>query len=82
MGGRELVRHLRQYTPGLPVVVLSGHTDDVGELFDGAGVTVLLGKPVSPDTLVEEVAVLVGRRRSPAADALAAAPAATPPPDA
>ena len=80
MGGRELVRHLRQHTPGLPVVVLSGHTDDAGELLDGAGATVLLGKPVSPDTLVEVVAVLVGRRRSPAADALAAAPAAAPPP--
>jgi CheY-like chemotaxis protein len=59
MGGRELVEHLRRRQPDLPVLYMSGYTDDsrmLGEL--GATDARLLEKPFTADALenaVEEV---------------------------
>ena len=62
MGGRELVAHIRERRPGLPVVVLSGYALDAGEIGGGAAAaTVLLSKPVSPRALAEEVTGLLAR---------------------
>lgn len=74
MGGSELVARLRERTPDLPVVVLSGYTGDAGVLGGGApaGATILLSKPVSPRMFAREVAELVARA---AADAARGRPA-------
>lgn len=60
MDGPELARHLARLKPGIPVLFMSGYTDDdvvrrglleAGEPF--------LQKPFDPETLVERVAELV-----------------------
>ena len=64
MGGRELVAHLRERRPDLPVVVLSGYAVDAGGIGGGdaaVGATVLLSQPVSPRVLAREVTVLLAR---------------------
>jgi two-component system, cell cycle sensor histidine kinase and response regulator CckA len=63
LGGRELARRLRERRPELPIVFMTGYTDDIvsrrGLL--GAGVP-LLEKPLSPDTIVRKMReVLSGR---------------------
>ncbi len=64
MGGRELVAHLRERRPGLPVLVLSGYAVGgvgISGVAAAAGATVLLSKPVSPRALAREVTVLLAR---------------------
>jgi two-component system, cell cycle sensor histidine kinase and response regulator CckA len=63
LGGRELARRLRERRPELPIVFMTGYTDDIvsrrGLL--GAGVP-FLEKPLSPDTIVRKMReVLSGR---------------------
>lgn len=56
MGGRELAQALRQTSPGLPVVFMSGHTDD--EILDmgiAAGRERLLRKPFRKEVLFDFV---------------------------
>jgi two-component system, cell cycle sensor histidine kinase and response regulator CckA len=56
IGGRELARRLWEIRPGLPVVFMSGYTDDVvsrrGLLESGVS---FLEKPLSPATLVRRM---------------------------
>jgi PAS domain S-box-containing protein len=65
MGGRELVAHLRRRQPDLPVLYMSGYTDDsrmLGEL--GATDARLLEKPFTAESLetaVEEVSAAAVR---------------------
>jgi PAS domain S-box-containing protein len=63
MGGRELARRLRAQRPGLPVVFMSGYTDDIvsrrGLLDDGVP---FLEKPLSPDTIVRKMREVVSAR--------------------
>ena len=63
LGGRELVERVLAERPGLPVLLMSGYTDDVilrhGARGLGAG---FLEKPFTPNGLVERVReVLEGR---------------------
>ncbi|MEI7685715.1 MAG: response regulator [Planctomycetota bacterium] len=56
MGGRELVDHLRQKSPGIKVVFTSGFTDDAMiryGILQSAGT--FLQKPFSPNNLVRKV---------------------------
>jgi len=59
LGGVELIRELRSDTPGLPVVVMTGHVEfeESAELQDGPLVT--LRKPIRLGELVAEVARLL-----------------------
>jgi len=51
MGGIELVRELRSRRPGLPVIVMSGYTQELVD-FDGRSKDILtLQKPFSPADL-------------------------------
>lgn len=62
MGGRALAAALRRTSPGLPVVFMSGHTDD--EILDSgiaAGRERLLRKPFRKDVLFEFVQQALGR---------------------
>ena len=56
MGGREFADQLARIRPGLPVVFMSGYTDDEimrrGLLEPGAP---FLAKPFSPETLAAKV---------------------------
>ncbi|MFL5536870.1 MAG: response regulator, partial [Gemmatimonadales bacterium] len=56
IGGRELARRLRESRPGLPVVFMSGYTDDVvirrGLLESGVP---FLEKPLSPVKLAQKM---------------------------
>jgi PAS domain S-box-containing protein len=60
MGGRELARRLRESCPGLPVLFMSGYTDDEvlrrGLLESGA---TFLEKPFSPELLARMVSELL-----------------------
>ena len=56
MGGRELARRLREQRPELPIVFMSGYTDDIvsrrGLLDEGVP---FLEKPLSPDTIARKM---------------------------
>jgi CheY-like chemotaxis protein len=56
MSGPEMVNHLRRERPGLPVLFMSGYTDDAlaehGFAIDDVE---LLRKPFTPDALVQRV---------------------------
>jgi CheY-like chemotaxis protein len=54
MGGQETLRHLRERRPDLPVIVMSGYTEQeaVTKLLDGTGGAVgFLQKPFLPEDL-------------------------------
>jgi two-component system cell cycle sensor histidine kinase/response regulator CckA len=65
MGGQELARRLWETRPGLPVVFMSGYTDDVvnrrGLLERGVA---FLEKPVSPDVLARKMRQVLDAGRS------------------
>ncbi|HEX6406975.1 MAG TPA: ATP-binding protein [Gemmatimonadales bacterium] len=55
MGGQETLRQLRQSWPGLPVIMMSGYTEEsVGPQFSdaGPGVTAFLQKPFFAEDLI------------------------------
>jgi CheY-like chemotaxis protein len=66
MGGRELVRIIREHRRGMPVLYISGYTDDEllrnGILEPGAR---LLRKPFTPSELARCVSDLLPRPQSP-----------------
>ena len=61
IGGRELARRLWETRPGLPVVFMSGYTDDVvnrrGLLDSGVP---FLEKPISPEVLARKMRQVLG----------------------
>jgi CheY-like chemotaxis protein len=61
MSGRELAEALRSHAPALPVVMMSGYTDDptLRESLQGAG-TPLLEKPFTRDQLLSAVRAALG----------------------
>lgn len=70
MGGRELARRLRQQWPHLPVVFMTGYTDDIvsgrGLLDEGVP---FLEKPLSPDTITRKMQEVLGAASKDAASA-------------
>jgi DNA-binding NtrC family response regulator len=64
MSGLDLLRHLRERDPSLPVLILTGHgtiTDAVEAM--RAGALDFLTKPVEPEVIVERLRKAVERRR-------------------
>jgi PAS domain S-box-containing protein len=56
MGGQETLRHLRQQRPHLPVIIMSGYTEEaVASQFsdNGPGMTAFLQKPFLAENLME-----------------------------
>ena len=76
MTGHELAKRAAELTPGLPVVFMSGHTEDV-VLLDGAREREIafVQKPFTRDTLLAAVARAL-QERTDASDAQAAPGAA------
>jgi two-component system, cell cycle sensor histidine kinase and response regulator CckA len=70
MGGRELARRIREQWPHLPVVFMTGYTDDIvsrrGLLDDGVP---FLEKPLSPDTITRKMQEVLGATSEDAASA-------------
>jgi CheY-like chemotaxis protein len=64
IGGRDLARRLRTQRPTLPVVFMTGYTDDVvtsrGLLDSGVP---FLEKPLSPDTIVRTMREVIAASR-------------------
>jgi two-component system cell cycle sensor histidine kinase/response regulator CckA len=62
IGGRELARRLQETRPELPVVFMSGYTDDVvirrGLLDQGVP---FLEKPLAPEALTRTMRKVLGR---------------------
>jgi CheY-like chemotaxis protein len=55
MGGKETLRRLREHSPDLPIVIMSGYTEEsVAEEFlqAGSGPTAFLQKPFLAEDLV------------------------------
>jgi len=64
MGGMELIRHLRDSRPHLPVVVVTGTPPEGGVAriqADDPGQTILLVKPTSIDNLTRAIRQLIGK---------------------
>jgi two-component system, cell cycle sensor histidine kinase and response regulator CckA len=61
IGGRELARRIREQWSNLPVVFMTGYTDDIvsrrGLLDDGVP---FLKKPLSPDTITQKMQEVMG----------------------
>jgi CheY-like chemotaxis protein len=56
MGGQETLRHLREHRPELPVIMMSGYTEEaVASQFsdDGPGMTAFLQKPFLAEDLMD-----------------------------
>ena len=60
MGGRELAQHLSAIKPNLPILFMSGYTDDIGILTGHEqGTTCFLQKPFTPEALAQTVRKLL-----------------------
>lgn len=66
MDGAALVAHLAAHRPGLPVIVASGFDPRAG--IRASGDTHFIAKPFTTDTLLETVAVALGRGAARTAD--------------
>ncbi len=60
MGGSELARRLAVERPGLPILFLSGYTDDEITLRGLGPPSAFVQKPFTPGTLVERVGEMIG----------------------
>ena len=60
MGGSELARRLAVERPGLPILFLSGYTDDEITLRALGPPSAFVQKPFTPGTLVERVGEMIG----------------------
>lgn len=64
LGGRELAARLQAEQPALPVLFISGYTDDAGDLCRTAGAArSFLQKPFTPEVLVGRVRALLAASR-------------------
>ena len=62
MNGAELAKQAEQIRPGLKILFISGHPERAGSGVDPAGVTNLLMKPFTADTLAARIKdILAGR---------------------
>jgi CheY-like chemotaxis protein len=56
MGGRQLAEQLAQIRPDLPILFMSGYTDDaIFQRGDGGDTTAFVPKPISPLALARKV---------------------------
>ena len=61
MTGLELAREVRRLRPALPIVLLTGYAEGLSdEVLRGAGVSLLLHKPVDPGLLFARLGELLG----------------------
>ena len=60
MGGSELARRLAAERPGLPILFLSGYTDDEMVLRNLGPPSAFVQKPFTPGALVERVGEMLG----------------------
>jgi two-component system C4-dicarboxylate transport response regulator DctD len=62
MTGLELAEWMTSERPALPVVLVTGHGEDIGPMeLRRHGVAALLRKPVEPEVLVEMLGNHLGR---------------------
>jgi YesN/AraC family two-component response regulator len=62
MNGAELAKEAEKIRPGLKILFISGHPERAGSGVDPAGVTNLLMKPFTADTLAARIKdMLAGR---------------------
>ncbi len=77
MGGRELAARIGELLPGLPVVFMSGYSDEIlGGTPDDRTPLTFLAKPFSPRSLVQAVRDAVAWEPEPAAEPVVAEPVA------
>jgi len=63
MDGRELAGALRRFAPDMPILVMSGYSDDeVAERLSGLGVVDFVHKPFRPADLIERLATALARK--------------------
>ena len=62
MNGAELAKEAQQIQPGLKILFISGHPERAGAGLDPAGVTNLLMKPFTADTLASRIKELMSGR--------------------
>ncbi len=61
MGGRELAQRLREQWPAIPIVFMSGYSDDAIRTAASERMTItLLAKPFEPSALVQVIRTLLG----------------------
>jgi CheY-like chemotaxis protein len=66
MSGVELIRHLKEMRPSIPVVLLSGFVDPLGLNEQSTGADVVISKSANEvGHLVRAAAKLLSRRRKP-----------------
>jgi CheY-like chemotaxis protein len=58
MSGTELIAALRQLVPDLPVILITGHTDEAFSAADGGRPDSVLVKPVSAERLLDAAITL------------------------
>ena len=62
MSGTELIAALRDIVPGLPVILITGHTDEAFSAADACRPDGVLVKPVSADRMLDTALTLARRR--------------------
>ena len=62
MNGAELAKAAEKIKPGLKVLFISGHPDRAGSGVDPTGVTKLLMKPFTADTLAARIKEMLTER--------------------
>jgi PAS domain S-box-containing protein len=63
MGGRELARHVRVHRPGVPVVYISGYSEDLGDFEALANAEYFLPKPFGPLEVARKVREILEHSR-------------------
>jgi two-component SAPR family response regulator len=63
MNGADLAREAERIHPGVKILFISGHPERGGRGIDPAGVTNLLMKPFTADTLAARIKALMSGRK-------------------
>jgi PAS domain S-box-containing protein len=65
MNGADLAREVERLRPGVGILFISGHPERAGQGLDPTGVTNLLMKPFTADTLAARITALMPGRKKP-----------------
>jgi CheY-like chemotaxis protein len=63
MNGADLAKHAERIRPGLKILFISGHPERAGQGLDPTGVTNLLMKPFTADTLAARIKEMITGRK-------------------